>query len=71
MGAFVGFLDVTLYASGEQQERHITLGSEDVTNRQTDRHLISYIDRGTHLKPRHDAKAESEDKTWQTLRSKK
>ena len=34
--------------------------------RQTDRHLLSYIDSSTRLKPRLDGRTENGDKTWDT-----
>ena len=62
--AFVGFINISLHDT-------LVLSLEDTSlkkvsikrNKQTDRHILSYIDCRTDIKPRLDRRVDSKDKT--------
>ena len=61
---FVGFLNVSLHDTPALSLEDTSLKKVRIKrNKQTDRHILSYIDRRTDIKPRLDGRVGSKDKT--------
>ena len=62
--AFVGFINVSLHDFPVLSLEDTSLKKVSIKrNKQTDRHILSYIDRRTDIKPCPDGRVEGKDKT--------